>query len=165
MSDRAHEVPAARRRSTWPGVHRDPSHGSVPQPSARGAEPSAYSASAGSGELNSSTTDWLRARHRGQNLNASHGALRLIVSPQRGQFRQDCPPRARRSARCIITPPSSGLGLGPRRSRRGEHRAPTAPNTTPSPAPFSQIFRHGARETTSLRCQPDTHSRLLRRRT
>jgi hypothetical protein len=58
--------------------------------------------------------------------------------------------------------PSSALRLAARRSRRGEHRAPTAPNESDQNAPFLQIIRHVAPRTASssarLPCQPEAHS-------
>jgi hypothetical protein len=71
-------------RGTWPLVDR-----SVCSRCTQGAEPWAYRVCAGSRELNSSTTFSLRARHRGQYLIASHGVLVVILSPHRGQFKNN----------------------------------------------------------------------------
>jgi hypothetical protein len=61
----------------------------MPRCSAFGSEPSGYSPAVGSLEKNNSTGIGVRAMHRGQYTTVNQLTFGLMLSPQRGQFRND----------------------------------------------------------------------------
>ncbi len=63
----------------------------APRRPVSGTEPSGYSSAGGSGEANNVTGIWARAMHRGQCSITSLRARGLMLSPQRGQFRNSEP--------------------------------------------------------------------------
>jgi hypothetical protein len=61
----------------------------MPRCSAFGTEPSGYNSAAGSGEENNLTGMRARPMHRGQYSTDNQLTFGLMLSPQRGQFRND----------------------------------------------------------------------------
>ena len=99
-------------------------------PSGWGTWPSRYSSAAGRGEENIVTATRARARHRGQCSTVIQGGFGLMLSPQRGQFRNDAADSGRSSTgRFSIGPgQTSRPGLFAPECTHRPHAAPTPPS-------------------------------------